>query len=331
MTQARRTQVDLDYTPYYHCIARCVRRAFLCGEDFYSGKSFSHRRQWIVDLIRKLSGVFCIDVCAYAIMSNHYHVILHVDRCRALKLTDKQVVATWLSYYKGTALARRYYAGERLSAEESAKLHETIQVWRSELYNISRFMQELNQQIARRANKEDGCKGRFWEGRFKSQALLDETALLTCMAYVDLNPIRAGMAASLEESDFTSIQARLSRCGKQLSPDQADKPIRLMPFLGQRRGEEQVLPVEEPDYLQWVEYLSQTKHQEGSLPVPVKVASVFRRLDTQVEAFLATMNDLERLYPVRMGRYTTLLRYVEQAGLRWSHGLVHSRRVRQAA
>ena len=71
MTTARRKQVCLDATPYYHCATRCVHRAFLCGEERASGKSFDHRKQWVVDRINEITDVFVIDACAYAVMSNH--------------------------------------------------------------------------------------------------------------------------------------------------------------------------------------------------------------------------------------------------------------------
>ena len=84
-----------------------------------------------------------------------------------------------------------------------------IELWRERLNNISWFMRSLNHYIACKANKEDGCKGHFWESRFTSQALLDDTARLSCMAYVDLNPVRAGIANNLADSNFTSIQERI--------------------------------------------------------------------------------------------------------------------------
>ena len=83
MTRARKTFLSLNDTPYYHVVARCVRRAWLCGIDEYAGKDYSHRKAWIIERMRELSAVFAIDICAYAVMSNHYHLVVHVDRKRA--------------------------------------------------------------------------------------------------------------------------------------------------------------------------------------------------------------------------------------------------------
>ena len=80
MTRARKTLIALESTSYYHICVRAVRRSFLCGEDRHTGRNFDHRKQWVEDELLRLSEIFAIDISAYSIMSNHYHVILHVDK-----------------------------------------------------------------------------------------------------------------------------------------------------------------------------------------------------------------------------------------------------------
>ena len=217
MAIARKRQVSLVDTKYYHCISRCVRRAFLCGEDRFTGKSYAHRRGWIEEKLLMLAKVFCIDVCAYAVMSNHTHLVLYVDDKKAKRLNDKAIIIRWHKLCKGTLLTQKYMQGEKLSKTERMFFNQTVEQYRERLASISWFMRLLNEDIARKANKEDGCTGRFWEGRFKSHALLDEAAIAACMAYVDLNPIRAKMANTPEESAHTSVQKRIesAKDGKQ--------------------------------------------------------------------------------------------------------------------
>ena len=202
MTRARHSQIDLGATSFYHVINRCVRRSFLCGEDRYSHQNYDHRRQWLIDRIKLLSQVFSIDIAAYAIMSNHYHLVLHVDQYHAKDWSLEEVIARWTVLFKGHQLVDDYVKNKALDTESNGSAQcdshalaaiALIEKWRSRLYDISWFMKCLNEFIAREANKEDNCMGKFWEGRFKSQALLDNQALLSCMAYVDLNPIRAGV------------------------------------------------------------------------------------------------------------------------------------------
>ncbi len=207
MPRARKEIVDPSSTPYYHCTSTCVRQMYLCGYDQASKKSFEHRRQWIVDRIEHLAKHFSIGVCAYAIMHNHYHIVLKLGEAKSL--TNAEVIQRWTSVYRGShPIIKRLIAGTA-SASDKLMARKIIAKWRERLSSISWFMRALNEPIAKRANKESGHRGHFWESRFHSQALLDDFAMLGCMVYVDLNPIRAKMANSLNESDYTSIQQRI--------------------------------------------------------------------------------------------------------------------------
>jgi REP element-mobilizing transposase RayT len=209
MTRPRKALISLADTPYYHITSRCVRRAFLCGVDHYSGQSYEHRRQWVVDRIRLLASLFAIDICAYAVMSNHYHLVLKLCPGQLNDLSDAQIMDRWCALFKGPLLIQRHRQGDPLSAPERATVADIVNVWRVKLSSISWFMRCLNQPIARQANLEDQCTGKFWESRFTSQALKTDEALLSCMTYVDLNPVRAGIASSPETSSHTSIQERI--------------------------------------------------------------------------------------------------------------------------
>lgn len=162
MPKPRHTQISLDTTPYYHCVSRCVRRAFLCGTDSHSGQSFEHRRRWIEDKLYELTQVFALDLCAYAVMSNHYHVVLYVDAAQAESWSRKDVIERWHWLFNGTLFSQRHARGEALSKVELNVLDKDVASWRQRLMDISWFMRVLNEAIARQANAEDNCTGRFW-------------------------------------------------------------------------------------------------------------------------------------------------------------------------
>lgn len=282
MTRPRSQLVSLEATPYYHCISRCVRRAFLCGEDRYSGKSFDHRKPWLVRRLKLLGEAFAIDIAAYAVMSNHYHLVLHIDQNRSVSWSDDEVIARWLRLYKGPLLIHRYLNGDKLIPEDRRLIDSLIALWRERLTSISWFMGCMNEFIARRANREDKCKGRFWEGRFKSQALLDETALLSCMAYVDLNPIRAQLSDELITSDFTSIQQRL----RHVMHKHDRKWPRLMPFQEEQRQDQSfgTIPYKLKDYIDLVDWTGRLVHpkKRGFIPAQKpKMLSALKLSDGQ--------------------------------------------------
>ena len=206
MTQARSQLIPPGTGGSFHCVQRCVRRAFLCGVDQYSGRSFEHRKAWVEARIRILAECFAVAVHAYAMMSNHLHVVVEIDPARIAGWSDEDVVERWIRLFpprEDNDVARSHKRMQLMSNPER------MEVIRTRLGSLSWFMRCLAEPIARRANREDGCTGRFWEGRFKSQWLCDERALLAAMAYVDLNPIRAGTAKSLQQSRHTSAEQRI--------------------------------------------------------------------------------------------------------------------------
>jgi len=299
MTRARKEQVCLEETPYYHCICRCVRRAFLCGEDKVTGNNFDHRKQWLVDKIHQLSAVFSIDICAYAIMSNHYHLVLKVNKNNADSYSDVEVAIRWKQLFHGHRLVDRWLTKADITQAEQDKAVELIQTWRARLFDLGWYMRCLNESIAVRANKEDKCKGRFWEGRFKSQALLDETALLACMTYVDLNPVRASVADTPEHSDFTSIQQRLKAFAQaDLQNATSAQPENLLPFTYyQPHSKQQAgLPFRLLDYFTLVEWTGRCMREDKRGAIPVHIKPLLERFNVNEKDWLAISFEFNRHY-----------------------------------
>ena len=316
MPKARKSQISLSDTLYYHCVSRCVRRAFLCGTEH--GKSFEHRRKWVEDRIHVLSDVFAIEVCAYAVMSNHTHIVLHVNKEKAIALSTEEVINRWHSLYRGTLLTQQYASPmtrKALSEAQIDTVENTAGVWRARLYDISWFMRALNEYIARAANKEDECTGHFWEGRFKSQALLDESALAACMAYVDLNPVRANVAKTPETSDHTSIQYRIraARVGKT--------PKRLMPFAGNPQQDMQSgLPFTLSDYLQLVDTTSRCIHPTKHGKVESNMPHILVRLGIDDEKWLTLTTQFEHCFKHAAGKVVHLEQYAHNQHQQRVHG-----------
>ena len=163
MPTPRSQQISLSDTPYYHCISRCVRRSFLCGIDHRTNKDYSHRKQWIIERLALLSKSFAINICAYSAMSNHLHLVLKINKSLAQKWSDEIVLQHWEQLFSIPVLVERYQNGECHSEAEQKRAQETIALFRERLTDISWFMRCLNEHIARKANAEDHCTGRFWD------------------------------------------------------------------------------------------------------------------------------------------------------------------------
>lgn len=210
MTTPRSKLVDADCPLFYHLVSRCVRRSWLCGRDPLTKKSYSHRRRWLEDRIRQLGSAFALDIYAYAIMQNHFHLVVYYDPNAASTWTNEEVVDRWL-------IASPPKDRTDIVAIKQALLRDAARIsqLRAQLGSLSMFMKLLKQPISRRANIEDECTGHFFEQRFYSGALLDEEAVLAAMAYVDLNPVRAKIADSIDKLEFVSATRRIEVCNNR--------------------------------------------------------------------------------------------------------------------
>jgi len=155
MPTARKHQICIENTSYYHCISRCVRRAFLCGEDKLIGKNYDHRKQWAIEKLQQLANVFSIEVCAYTFLDNHSHLVLKINPEAALGWSRQEVIERWTLIFSGGVLVQRYKIGQCKTTAEINKVNELVEIWRERLTDISWFMHSLNESIARQANAEE--------------------------------------------------------------------------------------------------------------------------------------------------------------------------------
>lgn len=321
MTRPRSELVSTADTPYYHCIGRCVRRSYLCGEDPVSGRNFDHRKGIILERLKLLAETYAIDLCAYALMSNHYHLVVKLDPKRAAVWTEEEVARRWRRLYRGPHFVASWLEGAELADEEKVRLDNLIALWRHRLGDLSWFMRCLNEHIARLANVEDECTGRFWEGRFKSQALLDEQALLAAMAYVDLNPVRAGLADSIASSTYTSGQQRLHEGAQPSSPASAPARPALLAFAQAMRVEDpNDIPFNLQDYLDLLDSSGRCVHPGKPGHIPASTPRLLTTLGLEHEEWLKVITALQARFRLFIGAPARLRSLAQARGWRWVRG-----------
>ncbi len=206
---ARAEQFQPSEIGIVHAVQRCVRRAFLAGVDEKTGKDYSVRREWIRRRAEALASVFGVDVLSYAVMSNHLHLILRNRPDVVAAWSDREVAIRWLRVFPGRRLEEHLAEPTENDVNMLAGRPERLAEIRNRLSDISWFMRALSEPIARMANRQDECTGRFWEGRFKALRIVDEAGLLACSMYVDLNPVRAAMVVEPEQAAHTSVYDRV--------------------------------------------------------------------------------------------------------------------------
>ena len=313
MAIRRKDLVDSESGGYYHLVSRCVRRAFLCGKDDETGRCFEHRRQWIEGRIIQLAEIFSIEVYGYAVMHNHYHLIIYSDPLAPNQWSDLEVATRWLALFPGKLNEPKFKLQREMRIQAITNDKDLLAKYRERLGSISWLMRCINEPIAKMSNQEDFVKGHFWESRFRSQALLDEAAALTCMAYVDLNPIRAGITQCLEESAHTSIQKRL------ISMTENELSTAMQAIAGSVRERTMTVPLK--DYIDLVEWTGKSICYPDKSSIPPHLFSVFERLNLNQKSWLSQVNTYGNNYYRMVGSFKAIAEKTQSLKQKWIKGI----------
>jgi hypothetical protein len=240
--------------------------------------------------------------------------VVRLNPKEAESWTDDEVLNRWTSLFRGPLLVQRYRAGETLTEAEQDTVRSIAAAYRTRLASLSWFMKCLNEPIARKANAEDGCTGHFWEARFHSQALCSEQALIAAMAYVDLNPIRAGMSKTPETSSFTSVSRRLDKVAESTQVAATvsalldsgelrhfDVPIRSL--LGFNDGEDlarfperEQLPMRKVEYLKLMDTTGRLFVHGKQGRIDPELAAILERLSMLPDQWIAASTEFRKCY-----------------------------------
>ena len=316
MATARSLIVRPGQLGHFHCTARVVQQMFLCGHDRTTGKNYDHRRDWIQARIEELATIFAVSIHGFAVMSNHLHLVLTVDPGH---------VGTWSDMEVAQRAGLLYRRADETNEERLARalvwrdIPERIAALRVRLGSLSHFMAALSYPIARAANLESGKKGHFWDKRFYCQRLEDESALLSAMVYVDLNPIRAGLAEDLSSSDHTSAQLRINA----IETDRRLAADGLLPVFGPYRR--QLLPLNHAQYLDLVDQTGRDLHPRKRGRIAAQTPPILRQLGMSQSQWRRQVLATESRFCRAIGSLDSLMQLAEHLGQRWVRGITFAR------
>ncbi len=341
---ARGEVINPNEVQVVHCVQRCVRRAFLCGEDSVTGKSFEHRREWIRQRLEFLASVFAIDCLTYTVMHNHIHLVLRSRPDVLATWSDQDVARRWLQVFP----QRRNKDGspaEPTEAEINMIVNDAERVAerRGRLSDLSWWMRCTAENIARRSNAEDQVTGHFWEGRYKAVLLLDEASLLACSAYVDLNPIRAAIAKTLETSSYTGVKDRIddltqrqgakgssthdwerSRTRQKsgwLSPieiNERDDAIGAdVESSGRRASKKGFLSISMLSYLELLDWTGRQMRDDESGVIPADLAPILSRMGLDCHSWCDLVKKFGRMFKRAAGTVQSLADEAARRSRKW--------------
>ncbi len=338
--------IDPNEVAIVHAFNRTVRRCFLFGDDPLTGKNFDHRKVWIEESLEHFAACFAIDLLSFSILSNHYHLILRNRPDVVATWSDTEVARRWLMICPVRKIRGKPAIPTESELNSIRNCPLKLAKIRARLSDISWWMRLLNQRIAQRANREDEASGRFFEDRYKAVPLIDESAVLACTAYVELNPIRAAIAETLEQSDHTSVKRRIrsikaenaeaTECKRAKLADSFLAPVELNEASGDvgpcvsrssaRCSDKGFLPMRREAFIELLDWTARQRGSGKRGATSKSAPPILARLGLSPSVWSQLVADFGRLFPTLAG----LPEHVDAARSRRTHRRFHlSRQARE--
>ena len=330
--------INEDEVGTYHCFNRCVRHAYLMGEDFATKRNYNHRKNWFRSLLENLASQFAIDMAKYALLDNHFHLLVRNRPDLAAQWTGEEILRRAMTIWPSSFRRDKTFVQPHEPLPEMLlKNKKLIKKMRRRLSSISWLMKTVCERIARRANLEDGVTGVFWDGRFRCERLLDDAAVLACSVYIDLNLVRAGRHRTPESSRFTSaydrirgLRARMRRRQQEgiaqdgfLCPLNAlgDYPNEELAKAGKRASDKGLLEMPLPVYLHILDRTGRELRRDKRGAIPASLAPILERLGIAADKWLQCVSTYAQWARKVVGSVEHMRIAAKRADRHWNHGI----------
>ncbi|PIE90010.1 MAG: hypothetical protein CR997_08510 [Acidobacteria bacterium] len=360
MAIPRKRQFDKKKINTLHIYNRTVRHAFLMRKND-EDENHCVRKSIYLNRFKFLLKVFSMESLSYCIMDNHYHLIIRTRPDLVDSWSREEVARRWWQLYPRKRDAQGHPAVPTQDELDLVFFDQTgrqtpeqrCEVLRERLADVSWFMKSLNEYASKVYNKQENCRGAFWEGRYKSQLLADQSAVLAGSVYVDLNPIRAGLAETPEESAYTSGQVRCrsriakrkleklrqkcrrkkenqehrreiqelkNRIEKEANESKWLSPMKAADLSKPYVGVGSLLKVDEEDYLKLLDWTGRQLHKGKVGRIPKDLDSILTRMEVQAENWLETVQKYDHWFYRFVGKVQKITELAKERGKKWLAG-----------
>lgn len=329
---------------FYHVWTRCVRRAYLFGDDEQTVGDYKYRRSWLLQYLVQLCRLFAVEVNFHAEMKNHFHLLLRTRPDIVNLWSDEEAVRRWMTICRLIRSEDGETIRELEDKEVEAKLRdpEKVAQIRKNLSSVSQFMKALCEHTARRINREDGVSGACFESRFGCRRIENEAGIVICGMYIDLNEIRAGDAETPETSTHTSAYDRIvarRQLAQGVAPEEradcwlsefyldprsdAYVPGPQPSVTGKRASDKGVLPLQIDDYLQLLDWTGRQLAKDKPGAIPKHLAPILERIGmatTKSEQWLDLVANFDTRFTHVVGTSQQLVERAAESGRRYFRG-----------